>query len=145
MRRARPLGESLWRCVQATSERTRPTMMNAKTVAGWEQAPAISFVTGTVVRSFPVDFDRWEFAPTNIAAFPVAKLIGSIRRECLDHVVVLGERHLRHILLSYMQSYNEVRTYLSLNKDALARRPFRVLDIFFAVRSWVDAPPVCPD
>ena len=46
------------------------------------------------------------------------RLIGSIRRECLDHVVVLGERHLRHILLSYLKYYNEVRTHLSLEKDA---------------------------
>jgi hypothetical protein len=33
-------------------------------------------------------------------------LIGSIRRECLDHIVVFGERHLRHVLLSYMDYYN---------------------------------------
>jgi transposase InsO family protein len=46
------------------------------------------------------------------------RLIGSIRRECVDHVIVLGERHLRHILLSYMKYYNEIRTHLSLNKDA---------------------------
>jgi len=46
------------------------------------------------------------------------RLIGSIRRECLDHVVVFGERHLRHVLLSYMQYYNRARTHLSLNKDA---------------------------
>jgi transposase InsO family protein len=46
------------------------------------------------------------------------RLIGSIRRECLDHVVVFGERHLRHVLLSYMNSYNETRTHLSLDKDA---------------------------
>jgi hypothetical protein len=46
------------------------------------------------------------------------RLIGSIRRECLDHVVVLGERHLRHVLLSYMNYYNETRTHLSLNKDS---------------------------
>src|SRR5450631_3315897 len=46
------------------------------------------------------------------------RLIGSIRRECLDHVVVFGERHLRHVLLSYMQYYNGARTHLSLNKDA---------------------------
>jgi transposase InsO family protein len=36
------------------------------------------------------------------------RLIGSIRRECLDHVVVFGERHLRHVLLSYMNYYNPV-------------------------------------
>jgi hypothetical protein len=46
------------------------------------------------------------------------RLIGSIRRECLDHVVVFGERHLRHILLSYMSYHNEIRTHLSLEKDA---------------------------
>ena len=50
------------------------------------------------------------------------RLIGSIRRECLDHVVVFGERHLRHILLSYMKYHNEVRTHLSLEKDAPASR-----------------------
>src|SRR5450759_3552818 len=36
----------------------------------------------------------------------------------LHHVVVFGERHLRHILLSYMHYYNGARTHLSLNKDA---------------------------
>ena len=46
------------------------------------------------------------------------RLIGSIRRECLDHVVVFGERHLRHVLLSYMHYYNSARAHLSLNKDA---------------------------
>src|SRR5438445_7621796 len=50
------------------------------------------------------------------------RLIGSIRRECLDHVVVFGERHLRHILLLYMKYYNEVRTHLSLEKDAPVSR-----------------------
>ena len=46
------------------------------------------------------------------------RLIGSIRRECRDHVVVFGERHLRHVLQSYMKYYNEVRTHLSMEKDA---------------------------
>ena len=46
------------------------------------------------------------------------RLTGSIRRECLDHVVVFGERHLRHLSLSYMAYYNSARTHLSLNKDA---------------------------
>ena len=46
------------------------------------------------------------------------RLIGSIRRECIDHVVVFGERHLRHVLLSYMDYYNGTRTHLSLSKDA---------------------------
>jgi len=46
------------------------------------------------------------------------RLIGSIRRECLDHVVVFNERHLHHLLLSYMKYYNRTRTHLSLEKDA---------------------------
>jgi transposase InsO family protein len=50
------------------------------------------------------------------------RLIGSIRRECLDHIVVTGEQHLRHILMSYMEYYNAVRTHLSLGKDAPVRR-----------------------
>jgi len=50
------------------------------------------------------------------------RLIGSIRRECLDLVVVFGERHLRHVLLSYMNYYNEARTHLSLDKDAPVTR-----------------------
>jgi putative transposase len=48
----------------------------------------------------------------------VERVIGSIRRECLDHVVVLGERHLRGILSTYVDYYNGTRTHLSLAKDA---------------------------
>jgi transposase InsO family protein len=50
------------------------------------------------------------------------RLIGSIRRECLDHVIILGEAHLRRILKSYADYYNGVRTHRSLNKDAPAVR-----------------------
>jgi transposase InsO family protein len=50
------------------------------------------------------------------------RLIGSIRKECLDHIVVIGEQHLRHILMCYMEYYNSVRTHLSLGKDAPVRR-----------------------
>lgn len=46
------------------------------------------------------------------------RLIGSIRRECLDHIVVAGEQHLRYILACYMDYYNAVRTHLALGKDA---------------------------
>ena len=51
------------------------------------------------------------------------RLIGSIRRECSDHVIVLGEEHLRRILKSYADYYNGVRTHRSLNKDAPVSRP----------------------
>ena len=50
------------------------------------------------------------------------RLIGSIRRECVDNVVVFGERHLVHLLKSYQRYYNGVRTHLSLNKDAPVTR-----------------------
>jgi transposase InsO family protein len=50
------------------------------------------------------------------------RLIGSIRRECLDHVIVFSERHLRHLLLCYMKYYNGTRTHLSLEKDAPVSR-----------------------
>ena len=46
------------------------------------------------------------------------RLIGSVRRDCLDHVVVFGERHLRYLLASYQRYYNEARTHLSLRKDS---------------------------
>ena len=46
------------------------------------------------------------------------RLIGSIRQDCLDHVVISGEQHLRHLLNSYQEYYNESRTHLSLKKDA---------------------------
>jgi hypothetical protein len=53
--------------------------------------------------------------------------IGSIRRECLDHIVIFGEQHLRHILLSYLPYYNGARTHLSLHKDAPVRRAVRAV------------------
>jgi len=53
----------------------------------------------------------------------VERLIGSIRRECVDHIIVLGEAHLRRILKSYARYYNETRTHLALDKDAPVSRP----------------------
>jgi len=50
------------------------------------------------------------------------RLVGSIRRECLDHVIVLGEKHLRRILKSYFDYYLGSRTHLSLAKDAPTTR-----------------------
>jgi transposase InsO family protein len=58
------------------------------------------------------------------------RLIGSIRRECLDHVVILGEDHLRQVLKAYAAYYNHIRTHLSLAKDApLVRRVERFGDV----------------
>jgi hypothetical protein len=53
----------------------------------------------------------------------VERLIGSIRRECTDHVIVLGETHLRRIVSMYASYYNDVRTHLSLGKDTPISRP----------------------
>jgi hypothetical protein len=55
------------------------------------------------------------------------RLIGSIRRECLDHLVVLSEAHLWQILQSYADYYNKIRTHWSLGKDAPCFRPVRVI------------------
>ena len=79
-------------------------------------------------RSSSEDLDQWGFVIVRRRRAPhwqngyAERLIGSIRRECLDHVVVFGERHLRHVLLSYMNYYNEARTHLSLDKDAPVTR-----------------------
>jgi transposase InsO family protein len=61
------------------------------------------------------------------------RLIGSIRRECLDHVVVLGERHLRHLLKSYQNYYNEARTHLSLHKDSPVSRAVQTVGRMLAI------------
>jgi transposase InsO family protein len=62
------------------------------------------------------------------------RLIGSIRRDCLGHVVVFGERHLRHLLRSYQRYYNDART-LSLNKDAPALRAIQAVGGIVANRT----------
>ncbi len=51
------------------------------------------------------------------------RVIGSIRRECLNHVIILGEQHLRRILDEYVGYYHTARTHLSLAKDAPVPRP----------------------
>ena len=66
----------------------------------------------------------------------VERLIGSIRRECLDHVVVLGESHLRYLLANYSTYYNGVRTHLALDKDAPFHRPAQTIGRIASV-SWL--------
>ena len=58
----------------------------------------------------------------------VERLIGTLRRECLDHVVVLNESHLRRLLSGYLIYYHGARTHLSLEKDAPEPRPVEHLD-----------------
>jgi putative transposase len=53
----------------------------------------------------------------------VERVIGSMRRECLDHIIILNAQHLRRILLEYKDYYNQDRTHLSLGKDTPIHRP----------------------
>src|SRR6476469_3218039 len=57
------------------------------------------------------------------------RLIGSIRRECVDHIIVLAEAHLRRILRSYANYYDNMRTHRSLNEDAPISRSIRRIGI----------------
>ena len=52
-------------------------------------------------------------------------MIGSIRRECLDHLVIFHERHLRRVLPFYVDYYRGTRTHLSLDKDCPYSRPIQ--------------------
>jgi hypothetical protein len=80
------------------------------------------------VSSSSEDFDQWAFAIDRRRHVPHGKTDllsdSSVRSDgsALNHVVVFGERHLRHILLSYMKYYNEARTHLSLEKDTPVSR-----------------------
>jgi len=59
----------------------------------------------------------------------VERLIGSIRRECLDHIVVINESSLRGTLKSFFEYYHGSRTHLALAKDAPEPRPIQLPDI----------------
>jgi hypothetical protein len=68
----------------------------------------------------------FEIAPRSPWQNPyVERLIGTLRRDCLDHVLIFGERHLRRILTLYSVYYNETRTHLGLGKDAPQPRPIQ--------------------
>jgi len=55
----------------------------------------------------------------------VERVIGSLRRECLDHIVTFNERHLRRVLSSYVDYYHRTRTHLSLDKHCPHARPIQ--------------------
>jgi Integrase core domain len=74
------------------------------------------------------------------------RLIGTLRRECLDHVLIVGERHLRRMLASYSSYYNESRTHLALEKDAPLRRAIqRCGAIITHANPFRTAPSLCAD
>jgi putative transposase len=58
----------------------------------------------------------------------VERIIGSIRRECLDYVIVIDERHLKRILAEYLDYYHHARTHLSLERNAPAPREVEPVD-----------------
>ena len=131
-----------------TAHPTAEWIANQLTEAyGWEKIPRylIRDRDRCIRRDIypPRSIDRHS-RPPDVSAFTLAnayaeRLIGSIRRECLDHIVMFGERHLRHVLLSYMDYYNGRRTHLSLNKDAPISRAAESSGTHFCpVRSWVD-------
>ena len=97
----------------------------------WDSAP--KYLIRDNDRAFGVAFRAWMRA-TGIRDRPtsfrsplqngcVERLIGSIRRECADHLIVLNAEHLRRILAKYARYYYEVRTHVSLGKDAPCGRP----------------------
>jgi len=101
---------------------------------GWEEAPA--YLIRDRDRAYGEVFRR-RIRSMGIRDRPIAarspwqngyaeRLIGSIRRECLDHVVIFGEPHLSCVLRAYKEYYNRSRTHLSLNKDAPLRRPVQL-------------------
>jgi transposase InsO family protein len=110
-----------------TAHPTAEWIANQLTAAcGWEQAPR--YLIRDRDRAYGEIFVR-RLRSIGIRDRPTSprppwqngyaeRLIGSLRRECVDHIIVLGERHLSHVLQSYMDYYNEVRTHLSLEKDA---------------------------
>jgi hypothetical protein len=57
------------------------------------------------------------------------RFVGTLRRECLDHVLVLGEGHLRKVLAEYARHYNGHRPHLGLQQEPPLRQPGRVVDI----------------
>src|ERR1700682_82283 len=99
----------------------------------WDEAPDY------LIRDRDASYGQavtWRLAAMGIRDHPTAprspwqnghaeRLIGSIRRECLDHIVVFGDAHLRRILAAYAAYYNELRTHLSLDKDSPTHRPIQ--------------------
>jgi transposase InsO family protein len=82
-------------------------------------------------RLFAIDRWLWVWLFREVVTAPrspwqnayVERVIGSIRRECLDHLVIFNARHLRRILLGYVDYYHRTRTHLALDKDCPDPRP----------------------
>ena len=77
--------------------------------------------------NLPQDYLPWEsgidLLPQRRRVRMGMRVIGSIRRELLDHMIVMGEAHLRQLLRAYADYYNTYRTHLGLDKDTPLGRP----------------------
>jgi hypothetical protein len=97
----------------------------------WDEAPRYLLrdrdsIYGTVFRQrvHNMGINEVVIAPQSPWQNPyVERLIGSIRRECLDHMIILHERHLKRLLTSYFAYYHRSRTHQSLDMDAPVPRP----------------------
>jgi len=82
-------------------------------------SPGAKWTAQQIVEAFP-----WDSAPRSPWQSPyVERLIGTLRRDCVDHVVIFNEKHLRRLLRDYLSYYHDCRTHLSLGKDAPVPRP----------------------
>jgi putative transposase len=104
--------------------------------------PTADWTSLQLIQAFPFDTaprfvvrDRDSIYGENVISYQspwqngyVERVIGSIRRECLDHMVVFGERHLRRVLKDYLAYYHESRTHLGLDKDAPEPRAVQAQD-----------------
>ena len=82
-------------------------------------SPTAKWTAQQIVEAFP-----WDTAPRSPWQSPyVERLIGTLRRDCIDHVIVLSEDHLRRIVRGYVGYYHGCRTHLSLEKDPPEPRP----------------------
>jgi hypothetical protein len=80
-----------------------------------------------------------------VSFLTISDNIGTVRRECLDRMLVFGEAHLRQILSAYAAYYNQVRTHLALGKDApLGGGPADRCHCCHSNLVWA-APPLRPD
>jgi putative transposase len=77
-----------------------------------------------------LDIEEIMIAPRSPWQSPyVERVIGTLRRECLDHVIVMGETHLRRIVRRYLNYYHGSRTHMALEKDSPKPRPVQPADM----------------
>jgi len=119
------VGRYLPRRPKAPSPSWRSFLRNHMTVIAWDTAPryllrdrdtSYSMCFQNRVRAMGIE--EILTAPRSPSQNPyVERILGSIRRDCLDHVIIFNERHLRRVLSCYFRYYHRSRTHLSLNKD----------------------------